>query len=41
MVKEGALMYATSAVKEMIGNADVQHYGFWCHTNFAIDGQFQ
>jgi hypothetical protein len=38
ILKESAVSLVQTALKTHHGNGDVQHYGFWCLTNFAIDG---
>ena len=39
MLKESAVSLVQTALKTHHGNGDAQHYGFWCLTNFAIDGR--
>ena len=38
LIKENVPMYVMYAVKDLTSSVDVQHYGFWCLANLAVDG---
>ena len=38
LVKENVPMHVIFAVKDLATSIDVQHYGYWCLANLAVDG---